>query len=319
MKVLFVDTVHPYLEEKLKEKGFQTFHFNSTDKKEFISVAGDYEGLVIRSKFLLDKEILDHCKNLQFIARAGAGMESIDVAYAESLGIKCINSPEGNRDAVGEHAMGMLLMLLNHLKKADAEVRNGIWIRAENRGHEIMGKTVGLIGYGNTGSKFAKKLSGFECEILVYDKYKKNISDPYVKQVEMKEIFEKTDILSLHIPLTEETMYLVDKGFIHQFKKPIYIINTSRGKNLRKADLVEALKTKKVLGACLDVSEYESISFENLPAGNTGMDSASLPEAFQYLIKAENVVLTPHIAGWTHESNYKMSYYLAEKILAAFK
>jgi D-3-phosphoglycerate dehydrogenase len=311
MKILFVDTVHPYLEEKLKEKGFQTFHFTSTDRNQFISEIGNYDGLVIRSKFLLDKEVLDHGKQLKFIARAGAGMENIDVEHAEKLGIQCINSPEGNRDAVGEHALGMLLMLLNHLKKTDAEVRKGVWIRAENRGHEIKGKTVGLIGYGNTGSAFAKKLSGFECEILAYDKYKKNIADAFVKQVEMNELFEKTDILSLHIPLTEETMYLVDKGFLNQFKKPIYVINTSRGKNLRKADLVEALKSKKVLGACLDVSEYETMSFED-------MDSAHLPEPYQYLINAENVVLTPHIAGWTHESNYKMSFYLAEKILALY-
>lgn len=311
MKVLFVDTVHPYLEEKLKEKGFSTFHFTSTNKNEFISQVGMYDGLVIRSKFLLDKELLDYCTNVKFIARAGAGMENIDIAYAEKKGIRCFNSPEGNRDAVGEHALGMLLMLLNHLKKADGEVRQGVWIRAENRGHEIMGKTVGLIGFGNTGSKFAKKLSGFECEILVYDKYKKNISAPYVKQVEMEEIFEKSDILSLHVPLTEDTRYLVNQDFISRFKKPIYLINTSRGKNLNTTDLVEALKSKKVAGACLDVSEYESLSFEN-------MDSTQLPLPFQYLVKAENVVLTPHIAGWTHESNYKMSFYLAQKILKEF-
>lgn len=311
MKVLFVDTVHPYLEEKLKEKGFSTFHFTSTNKNEFISQVGMYDGLVIRSKFLLDKELLDYCTNVKFIARAGAGMENIDIAYAEKKGIRCFNSPEGNRDAVGEHALGMLLMLLNHLKKADAEVRKGVWIRAENRGYEIMGKTVGLIGYGNTGSKFAKKLSGFECEILVYDKYKKNISDPYVKQVEMEEIFKKSDILSLHVPLTEETQYLVNSDFISSFKKPIYLINTSRGKNLNTTDLVEALKSKKITGACLDVSEYESISFENI-------DSTQLPPPFQYLVKAENVILTPHIAGWTHESNYKMSFYLAQKILKEF-
>jgi len=311
MKILFVDTVHPYLEEKLKEKGFSTFHFSSTNKNEFIAQVGEYDGLVIRSKFLLDKELLDYCTRVKFIARAGAGMENIDVAYAQKKGILCINSPEGNRDAVGEHALAMLLMLLNHLKKADGEVRKGVWIRAENRGYEIMGKTVGLIGYGNTGSQLAKKLSGFECEILVYDKYKKNISDAYVKQVEMDEIFEKADILSLHIPLTPETEYLVNRDFISQFKKPIYFINTSRGKNVKTVDLVDALKSTKVLGACLDVLEYESTSFENMDANN-------MPAPFQYLINSPNVVLTPHIAGWTHESNYKMSFYLAEKILKEF-
>jgi D-3-phosphoglycerate dehydrogenase len=311
MKILFIDTVHPYLEEKLREKGFEISHFTSVDKNELIAMAGNYEGFIIRSKFLLDKEILDHCKKLRFIARAGAGMENIDVAYAEKLGIKCINSPEGNRDAVGEHAMGMLLMLLNHLKKADTEVREGIWLRAENRGYEIMGKTIGLIGYGNTGSKFAKKLSGFECKILVYDKYKKSISDPFVQQVEMEEIFEKADIVSLHVPLTEETYYLVNEKWIDQFRKPIWLINTSRGKNLDTAGVVEALQSKKVLGACLDVSEYEALSFET-------MHSPEIPAPMQYLLQAENVILSPHIAGWTHESNYKMSYYLAEKILAEF-
>lgn len=311
MKILFVDTVHDYLEEKLIESGFDISHFTSTDKNEFKSIAGNFDGFIIRSKFLLDKELLDYCKQLKFIARAGAGMENIDVVYAEQLGIKCFNSPEGNRDAVGEHALGMLLMLMNRLKKADAEVREGIWLRAENRGHEIMGKTVGVIGYGNTGSKFAKKLSGFECEILVYDKYKNGINDPHVKQVEMEEIFEKADILSLHIPLTDETTYLVNEQFLNQFHKPIYLINTSRGKNLQTAHLVKALENKRLLGACLDVLEYESASFED-------MNANEIPAPMQYLIKADNVILTPHIGGWTHESNYKMSYYLAEKILDAF-
>lgn len=312
MKILFVDTVHPYLEEKLKQKGFDISHFTSFDKEKFIQVAGDYDGFIIRSKFVLDKKMLDHCKQLKFIARAGAGMENIDVHYARQLGIRCINSPEGNRDAVGEQAMGMLLMLMNHLKRADAEVRNGIWIRAENRGYELMGKTVGIIGYGNTGSKFAKKLSGFECNILVYDKYKTDIKEEYLRQVEMEEIFDQADILSLHIPLTDETHYLVNEEYISKFRKPIYLINTSRGKNLNTAALVKALESKKISGACLDVSEYESSSFEH-------MDQSEFPEPFKYLINSDRVILSPHIAGWTHESNYKMSFYLAEKILKDFK
>lgn len=311
MKILFVDTVHPYLEEQLIAHGYQTFHFTSASKEEFISIAGNYHGFIIRSKFLLNKEILDHCKQLKFIARAGAGMENIDVVYAESLGITCINSPEGNRDAVGEHAIGMLLMLMNNLKKADAEVRNGIWIRAENRGYEIMGKTVGLIGYGNTGKKIARKLSGFECEMLVYDKYLTNINDPYVKQVEMEEIFHHADILSLHIPLTAETTYLVNDVFIQKFKKPFWLINTSRGKNVNTKAVVNALESGKIRGACLDVSEYEASSFEQ-------MNADELPEPYQYLINSNKVILTPHIAGWTHESNEKMSVYLAEKIIKAF-
>jgi D-3-phosphoglycerate dehydrogenase len=311
MKVLFVDTVHIYLEEKLREAGFDIEHFSSTNRTEFMQVAGNYQGFIIRSKFKLDKEILDHCHQLKFIARAGAGMENIDVEYARQLGIDCINSPEGNRDAVGEHALGMLLMLLNRLKIADAEVRQGIWIRAENRGYEIMGKTVGIIGYGNTGSQFAKKLSGFECELLVYDKYKNEINEPYVTRVEMEAIFERADIVSLHIPLTPETHYLVNEDFMNRFKKPIYLVNTSRGKNLHTAHLVNALENQQVLGACLDVLEYESVSFEN-------MQVEELPEPMQYLIGSNKVILTPHIAGWTHESNYKMSYYLAQKILKKF-
>lgn len=311
MKVLFIDTVHPYLEEQLLANGYQTFHFTSNVMDEFIAIARDYDGFVIRSKFVLNKEVLDHCSGLKFIARAGAGMENIDVSYAQSKGILCINSPEGNRDAVGEHAIGMMLMLMNHLKKADAEVRNGIWIRAENRGFEIMGKTVGLIGYGNTGKKMAQKLSGFECDILVYDKYLTNIDDPYVRQVEMQEIFNTADILSLHIPLTPETTYLVDEKFIEKFAKPIWVINTSRGKNVDTEALVHALKSGKILGACLDVLEYESSSFEN-------MNANEMPEPFQYLIHSDKVILSPHIAGWTHESNYKMSFYLAKKILEKF-
>jgi len=312
MNILFVDTVHPYLEEQLREHGFKLEHFTSTSKEEFIKVAGNYEGFVIRSKFILDKTLLEHCTRLKFIARAGAGMENIDVDFAREKGIDCINSPEGNRDAVGEHALGMLLMLMNHLKKADAEVRKNVWIRAENRGHEIMGRTIGIIGYGNTGSRFAKKLSGFDANILVYDKYKKDISDAFVKQTDMTEIFEKADVVSLHIPLTEETTYLVNESWISSFKKPIYVINTSRGQNLNTADLVNALKNKKVLGACLDVSEYESSSFE-------AMDKGSIPEPMKYLIQSEQVILTPHIAGWTHDSNYKMSYWLAKKILEKYK
>lgn len=311
MKVLFVDTVHRYLEDKLREHGFDISYFESQSKTEFISIASRFDGFIIRSKFILDKEVLDHCKGLKFIARAGAGMENIDLAYAEKLGIICFNSPEGNRDAVGEHALGMLLMLMNHLKRADREVRDGIWLRGENRGHEIMGKTVGIIGYGNTGSKFAKKLSGLECKILVYDKYKVNINDPYVQQVEIEDIYQQSDILSLHVPLTEETFYMANKDFFSRFNKSIYLINTSRGRNLHTADLVDSLKSGKVIGACLDVLEYESASFEQ-------MNIDQVPAPIKYLLKADNVILTPHIAGWTHESNYKMSYFLAEKILHHF-
>lgn len=311
MKILFADTVHAALEEMLLTAGHHTFHYTEKSREGLLSVIGQYDGIVIRSKVKLDKEMLDAATRLKFIARAGAGMENIDVEYAGSKGIVLFNSPEGNRDAVGEHALGMLLMLLHHLKRADLEVRKGIWKRAENRGTEIMGKTIGLIGYGNTGSRFAKKLSGLDAEIIVYDKYKTGFSNEYVKEVSLEELKKQADIISLHIPLTDETHYLVDEAFIQQVDKPFYFLNTSRGKNVKTAALADGLKSGKILGACLDVIEYESVSFEQLSA-------RELPDDYQYLLNAENVILAPHIAGWTHESNEKMSRVLAGKILERF-
>lgn len=279
-------------------------------KEEIISKINDFTGVVIRSRFKLDKDFLSQTQSLKFIARAGAGMENIDVKYATSKGIACLNSPEGNRDAVGEHATGMLLSLFNNLNKADREVRKGIWLREENRGVELQGKTVGIIGFGNTGSVFAKKLSGFEVKMIAYDKYiaVDSIKYPFVQQVSMENIFEETDILSFHIPLTNETKYLVNDDFINRFKKNIYVINSSRGPILNTADLVKNLKTGKVKGACLDVLEYESVSFENFSPGD-------FPEPMQYLIKSESVIVSPHIAGWTFESNEKMAKILAKKII----
>jgi D-3-phosphoglycerate dehydrogenase len=307
-KVLLIDTVHPSLNEMLGKKGIVCELDNTSTKVEILSKIPNYDGIVIRSRFKIEKDFLDKAKHLKFIARAGAGMENIDVAYAESLGIKCVHAPEGNRDAVGEHALGMLLMLFNNLKRADAEVRNGIWKREENRGHELKGKTVGIIGYGNMGSAFAQRLKGFEVEVLAYDKYKQGFGNDFIKEATQEEIFEKADVLSLHVPLTEETKYMVNANFLNSFKKSIYVINTARGKVLNTADLVAAIEQKKVLGACFDVLEYESISFENI-------DAASLPEAFKYLIKSDKVILSPHIAGWTFESHVKISEVLAQKIL----
>jgi len=243
-------------------------------------------------------------------------MENIDVPYADSKGIACLCVPEGNRDAVGEHALGMLLMLLNNLKKADAEVREGIWLRAENRGYEIKDKTVGIIGFGHMGSTFAKKLSGLECRILAYDKYKTHFGNEYVKECDLQELFEESDILSIHLPLTEETTNLVDREFIGRFKKDLYFINTSRGKNVNTEDLVAALRSGKIKGACLDVLEYEKVSFEGITA--TDPRSYRAPAPLQYLIGSDKVILSPHIAGWTHESNYKMSKMIAEKMIGVF-
>lgn len=309
MKVLFVDTVHEYLEQKLKEHKFTCDHFNSKNVDEFLYILPNYDGLVIRSKFVLSKEVLSNAIKLKFIARAGAGMENIDVEFAHSKNIVCFNSPEGNRDAVGEHALAMLLMLLNKLKKADEEVRKGIWLRAENRSTELMGKTVGIIGYGNTGSRFAKKIAGFDVKILIHDILPKSTTIENAWIVSLEKIYQEADIVSLHIPLNNDTYHYFNDAFVQNMQKPFYVINTARGQNLNTVALVKGLESGKVLGACIDVLEYESSSFENL-------NKEELPEPFQYLIKSEKVILTPHIAGWSHESNYKMSYYLAEKILS---
>ncbi|MFZ4462932.1 MAG: NAD(P)-dependent oxidoreductase [Bacteroidales bacterium] len=306
-KILFIDTANPLLREELEKMGFQCDHFPDANKDELIRIASEYVGFIIRSKIPLDDNILPKAHKLKFIARVGAGMENIDVPLAEKLGIVCLNAPEGNRDAVAEHAIGMLLALLNHLMRVDTEVRNGIWIREGNRGLEIMGKTVAIIGFGNTGSSFARKLSGFGADIIAYDKYKTGFGTDFVREVQMDEVFEKADILSFHVPLADDTSYLFDKSYIEKFQKPFFLINTSRGKVVRTSDLVEALESGKVRGACLDVLEYEKFSFE-------AIQSDQLPEAFRKLISMQNVILSPHIAGWTHESNRKMAEVLVQKI-----
>ncbi len=307
-KVLFIDTAHPVLTTDLTGFGFQCDYFKDYGREDFIRVISDYTGIIIRGKIKLDEGFLAQAINLKFIGRVGAGMENIDVEFAESRGIACFNAPEGNRDAVGEHSLGMLLMLMNNLMRADSEVRQGIWIREDNRGFEIQGKTVGIIGYGNMGSAFAQRLKGFEARVIAYDKYKFGYSDEFVEEMDMETIFTETDILSLHVPLTNETKYLVDDNYIKKFRKNIYIINTARGKVLKTADLVENLKTEKVIGACLDVLEYEKMSFENI-------NKQQLPEDFKYLINSDQVVLSPHIAGWTHESNFKMAKVIVGKVM----
>jgi D-3-phosphoglycerate dehydrogenase len=307
-KILFIDSNHPLLHEMLLEKGFVCDLFYDRPAEELKKLIPQYDGIVIRSKFKITKEIIDSAPNLKCIARAGAGMENIDVEYARSRGISCVNSPEGNRDAVAEQALGMLLSLMNNICRANKEVREGAWRREENRGVELGGKTVGLIGYGNTGMAFAKLLSGFDVDVLVYDTYKKGFGGGRVKESSQEEIFDKADVLSLHIPLTAETNHLVDDAYLDKFKKNIYFINTSRGKCVNTADLVKNIETGKVLGACLDVLEYEAVSFEEV-------DFSKMPAPMQYLLRSDKVVLTPHIAGWTRESNIKIAKYLAEKII----
>jgi D-3-phosphoglycerate dehydrogenase len=309
MNILFIDSNHPALHETLQKAGHNCDFQYTWTKDEIIRHIGEYDGIVIRSRIKLTKEIIEKAVKLKFIARAGAGMENIDVEFAESKGIKCLHAPEGNRDAVAEHAIGMLLSLFNNLCRANKEVREGKWIREANRGIELKGRTVGIIGFGNMGSAFAERLKGFGVKVLVYDKYKKGFGSSDVTETSMEEIYREADVVSLHTPFTNETANMINDQFIQNFHKPVYIINTARGKCLNTADLVANLKTGKVAGACLDVLEYEMTSFENL-------DIASLPEAFQYLIQSDKVQLSSHIGGWTHESNEKIARILAEKIIS---
>jgi D-3-phosphoglycerate dehydrogenase len=310
-KVLLLDTNHQLLEEGLLSAGFDCDYFFDLTFDRLKEIIKNYSGIIVRSRFLLDRDLLSRAHNLSFIGRVGAGMEGIDLNYANHNGIRCFNAPEGNRNAVGEHAMGMLLALMNKMVTADEEVRNGIWKREENRGFELEGKTIGIIGYGNTGGAFAKKLSGFDCKVLAYDKYKSGFSDDYVSEVDMDVIYSKADILSLHVPLTDETNYLVNTDYLGRFQKNIWLINTSRGKVVNTTDLVDALKSGKLLGAALDVLEYESLSFESL-----GDDD--LPGPYTELLASDKVILSPHVAGWTHESKMKLATVIVNKILKEF-
>jgi D-3-phosphoglycerate dehydrogenase / 2-oxoglutarate reductase len=307
MKILFADTAHPHLKGSLELSGFICDDLIESDLEKIKVIIKAYDGVVIRSKFKFDKEMLDATENLRFIARVGAGMENIDVSYAESKGIRCLHAPEGNRNAVAEQALGMLLNLMNNIRKADEEVRRGEWIREGNRGVELEGKTLGLIGFGNTGSSMARKLSGFDVKILAYDPHLSEIENPQVELVSMDEIHQNCDVISLHVPLTEETRYMVNKDWLSRFKKPIWLINTARGKCLKTLDLLDAIDAGKVLGAGLDVLEFESLSFENLDAS---------PELISRLRQHPKLLLTPHIAGWTHESNIKLADVLYTKIMA---
>tara|TARA_B100000902_G_scaffold395993_2_gene455840 strand:+ start:32500 stop:33432 length:933 start_codon:yes stop_codon:yes gene_type:complete len=308
MRILFVDKTHPFLKEKLEENNFicdEAYNLNINEIEKIIS---KYSGLIIRSRFNIDYSFIDKAHKLKFIARAGSGIENIDVNYAKLKNIKCFNAAEGNRQAVAEHAIGMIIALFNNINIADLEVRKEKWIREKNRGIELSGKTFGIIGFGNNGSALAKCLHGFNVHILAYDKYLKK--HPY--QSTMEKIFKHADIISLHVPLTEETKYMVDNDFIRKFEKDIYLINTARGGCVNTKDLVKNLKKKKVLGACLDVLEFEQTSFEKI--SNYGYNNS-----LKFLYESKKVILTPHIAGLTVESNIKISKFLAEKILSEFR
>jgi len=300
--LLIVDDIHPVFIEQAEAMGYQCDYKPTIKPDEAYAVIGEYEGLVIRSKFLVNKTVLDLAASLRFICRAGAGMDNIDEDYAKQKGVVLINAPEGNMDAVGEHAVGMLLSLMNNFNRADAEVRNGLWKREANRGYELKGKTAGIIGYGFMGSSFAKKLSGFGVNVIAYDKYKTGFSDQYAREVSMEEIVKHSDVLSLHTPLTPETNGLVDDEYLFHFKKPIFLLNTSRGKVVKTQAVLNAIKQGKILGAGLDVLETEKFPALGEQAW------------FDELRQSGKVLLTPHVAGWTFDSYRKISEVMAEKL-----
>lgn len=302
--ILITAKVHPYLVDHLTEKGYKVLYRPAIGYDEVYQTIHGCEGLVVTTRIRVDKRIIDNAVNLQWIARLGSGMEMIDTEYAERKGIRCESSPEGNADAVGEHALGMLLCSLNFLVKSHRELQDHIWEREKNRGFEIGGKVIGIIGYGHTGQAFARKLSGFRPEVIAYDKYKTGFSDPYVRETTLKEIFQRADIVSFHVPLTQETRQMGNREFFRSFIGSIFLINTSRGAVVRTSDLVEQIREGKVMGACLDVLENEQLDTyqpEEL-------------EQFHYLLNHPRVILTPHIAGYTYEASLKMAETVLKKL-----
>ena len=311
MTVLFLDSVHQYLENKLNENGFSCIDGTTISKEDCIKQLHNVDGLVLRSRFTMNEDFLKHAPNLKFIARSGAGMENIDEVYCALKNITLFNAPEGNRNAVGEHALGMLLSLMNKFQQGDRDVRQGIWDREGNRGEEIMGKTIGIIGYGNNGSSFAEKLKGFDCTILVYDKYKKIKSNSYISQTSLETLYREADVISFHIPQNKETIYWANTAFFTSLSKPIFLLNLARGKIVNTKALLIALKKGIVKGAGLDVLEFEKSSFEHFEENGNN--------TFLTLMKQQNVLLTPHVGGWTNESYLKLSMVLADKIIAWYQ
>ena len=302
-RVLISDRTHPVLEERLREAGFSVSVEPDHDYDSLIRAVQGYDGLVVRSKVNIDRKFIDAVPSLRCIGRVGAGMETIDVDYAERKGIRCLNSPEGNRDAVGEHTVGLLLALLNNIARADAEVRQGLWRREANRGRELGSLTVGIIGFGNMGQAFAQRLQGFGCRVIAYDKYK-DIKDLKGFNVlnDLKALQAEADVVSFHVPLTGETRHYLDNSFVAAMKRPFYLLNTSRGAVVDTEALVRGLESGKVLGAALDVLENENMQADSLLTLNSKL-------------LAQNVVFTPHVAGWTVESKYKLAAVLADKII----
>lgn len=310
-KIYFLDTVHSVLRDRLSQAGYLCIDASDWSFDYCATHISDAFGIIIRSRFAMDEAFLQYAPNLQFIARSGAGMENIDEEYCAEKGIPLFNAPEGNRNAVGEHALGMLLSMMNNISCSHHEIRNGIWEREGNKGVELDGKTVGIIGYGNNGKAFAKKLRGFEVTVLAYDKYKTGFGSDFVHEATLDAVLRKSDIISFHIPQNKETLYFANEEFFDALGNPIYLLNLSRGKIVQTTALIQAIENGKVLGAGLDVNEFEGSSFESF------FDN-EIPEELNYLLQSNKVILTPHIGGWTNESYFKLSSVLADKILTHF-
>lgn len=304
MRILVADEMHPSLMPMLRRRGFEVTYRPDITRAQLLNDIGPYEGLFIRSKTTLDEDFLVHATRLRFVGRAGAGLDQIDVPAMVRRGIHLMNAPEGNRDAVAEHAVGLLLGLLNHLSRADQQVRQGIWQREANRGTEIGGKTVGIVGYGNTGQAFARRLRGFGCRVLAHDPYLAQWPNRAARPVPMDDLFARADVVSLHVPLTDQTRGLVNHTWLAQFQKPIYLLNTARGEVVNHADLLEALKYGRVRGAGLDVLENEKLDRLTAPQRAT----------FEALAKLDAVLFSPHVAGWTHESYRRINRVLVTKL-----
>ena len=309
MRIVLLDDFAPIINQTLSNWNWQVINGQNWTLEDFKKHASEIEGIIIRSKFPLDKDLLTMTKKLKLIARPGSGLENIDLKYCKENNIEVFRSPEGNRDALAEHTLGMLLCLKNHLNIVDDEVRNDIWERERNRGTELKGKVMAIIGYGHMGKAFAQRLTGFEMEVIAYDKYISGFGNKNVKEVNLEEIFQRADFVSLHTPLSNETTGMMNSSFFKKFKKPFIVINTARGKSLVVEDLIDSLDSKKIIGACLDVLDIESSDFS--------LNKTKI-KSFEKLKKFNNVVLSPHIAGWSYESKEKMAKVILEKIHQKF-